>query len=366
MSQLNDATLSAPTYQIIQRNCDISDARDNGIYTICTLFLKFRNLYKWEKNIEPWCEPESSDLLDWISEKETFWHAIGEEPFSQIHINGRDIDPFHVEQVNAYLSSSNLIYGAGYGRSMKAIFFLGEKMEEKTEEGCQVIILGHELSRELAAPFAMRQEGVIYVRREPLRYFFWDQIMEIRPSGKDALHYALHCYNLINDAGRIDYALLRDNLDSIVNDEMAAVIYHEIGEALDDSIERSTFEKTIAAFPSSPIELLVRALKDILEDTNPRGMVGHILAEKKKTSLGFYVTFLSGLHKVLFPEMSEAFRKFSMHGDWEEIERATSACRKNNLVRADKLNAICKRLEIDSSDRIRLIIQQELLAPLGL
>lgn len=366
MSQLNEVTLHAPLCQSVQRNCDISDAKDNGIYTICTLFLKFRNLYKWEKNIEPWCEPESTDLLDWISEKETFWQTIGDEPFSRIHVNGRDVDPFHVEPVNAHLSSSNLIYGAGYGRSMKAVFFLAERLEEKTEEGCPVIILGHEVSRELAAPFAMRQEGVIYVRREPLRYFFWDQIMEIRPSGKDALHYVLQCYNLINDAGRVDYALLRDKLDSIIDEEMAAVIYHEVGEAVDNSIDRNTFEKAIAAFPSSPIELLVRALKDILADTNPRGMVGYILAEKKKTSLGFYVTFLSGLHKVLFPEMPEAFRKFSVHGDWREIERATAACRRNNLVRADKLNALCRRLEADSPDRIRLRIQQEILAPLGL
>ena len=38
----------------IKHNCDISDARDNGIYSICTLVLKLRNLYKWEHGLEPW------------------------------------------------------------------------------------------------------------------------------------------------------------------------------------------------------------------------------------------------------------------------------------------------------------------------
>ena len=38
----------------IRHNCDISDARDNGIYSICNLVLKLRNLYKWEHAIEPW------------------------------------------------------------------------------------------------------------------------------------------------------------------------------------------------------------------------------------------------------------------------------------------------------------------------
>jgi hypothetical protein len=75
--------------QTIQYNCDISDARDNGIYSICALVLKLRNLYKWEHDIDPWSEPETGDLLDWIEAKENYWDTIVENSFLPIDIGGR-------------------------------------------------------------------------------------------------------------------------------------------------------------------------------------------------------------------------------------------------------------------------------------
>jgi len=58
--------------ETIQRNCAISDARDSGVYSLCSLILKLRNLYKWEEHVEPWEEPEADVVLDWISEREEF------------------------------------------------------------------------------------------------------------------------------------------------------------------------------------------------------------------------------------------------------------------------------------------------------
>ena len=75
--------------QTIQHNCDISDARDNGIYSICTLVLKLRNLYKWEHGIEPWAEPEPADLLDWIEAKENYWETLAEKDFLPLPVNGK-------------------------------------------------------------------------------------------------------------------------------------------------------------------------------------------------------------------------------------------------------------------------------------
>ena len=99
----------------IRHNCDISDARDNGIYSICTLVLKLRNLYKWEHGLQPWEEPDSPVLLDWIAAKEEYWATIRAEPFLPIPINGEGIDPFLLPPINRYLSDGNNIYGAGYG-----------------------------------------------------------------------------------------------------------------------------------------------------------------------------------------------------------------------------------------------------------
>jgi len=62
----------------IQYNCDVSDARDHGIYSMCSLVLKLRNLYKWETGGQPWSEPESSELLDWIEAREQYWQDISD------------------------------------------------------------------------------------------------------------------------------------------------------------------------------------------------------------------------------------------------------------------------------------------------
>ena len=72
----------------IQHNCNISDARDHGIYTMCTMVLKLRNLYKWENDLQPWQEPEPADLLDWIEAKENYWPTIADKSYRHLHING--------------------------------------------------------------------------------------------------------------------------------------------------------------------------------------------------------------------------------------------------------------------------------------
>jgi hypothetical protein len=94
-------------YQAVKHNCDISDARDNGIYSICTLVLKLRNLYKWEQGLEPWEEPDSPVLLDWIAAKEKYWETLHAEPFVSLPINGAEIDPFLLPAINSYLSGAN-------------------------------------------------------------------------------------------------------------------------------------------------------------------------------------------------------------------------------------------------------------------
>ncbi len=73
----------------IQYNCDVSDARDHGIYSMCSMVLKLRNLYKWEQGIEPWDEPETGDLLDWIEKKENYWATIAGDSYRPLTVNGR-------------------------------------------------------------------------------------------------------------------------------------------------------------------------------------------------------------------------------------------------------------------------------------
>ena len=53
----------------VLRNCSISDSRHAGLYSVCGLALRLRDLYKWEKRLDPWVEEDSSKILEWIGEK---------------------------------------------------------------------------------------------------------------------------------------------------------------------------------------------------------------------------------------------------------------------------------------------------------
>jgi hypothetical protein len=351
----------------IRRNCDISDARDNGIYSICTLVLKLRNLYKWENGLAPWQEPDSPVLLDWIAAKEEYWEFIKNEAFLQISINGEEVDPFLLPEINGYLAFDNHVYGAGYGRSMKAVFFIAEVLEDRLVEGCPTLILGEEKARELSSPFAMLQDGVIYIRKEPMRFFFWDQIQEISPSSRIAMQQALSCYGLMKNDCSFDRQRLIDVFDTIIDGELDIFIYHEVGENQKNLLDSNVLKKIISAFPATALELVGRAVKDILADTHPKGLLGHILAREKKSSLGFYVSFLDGMRKLLCPEIIEASKQFWENGDWDLIEKARLECRLKNEGIASGLQDMCNRLDQgESPDELRVWAAKNVLAPLGL
>ena len=62
--------LKSFTRQVLQ-NCDISDAYHAGLYSICGLALRLRDLYKWENQLPPWEERDSSEILDGIESNAT-------------------------------------------------------------------------------------------------------------------------------------------------------------------------------------------------------------------------------------------------------------------------------------------------------
>ncbi|MDF1578654.1 MAG: hypothetical protein RQ753_04915 [Desulfurivibrionaceae bacterium] len=351
--------------QTIRHNCDISDARDNGIYSLCTLVLKLRNLYKWEQGLEPWDEPDSKVLLDWIDAKENYWEEIAGEDLAPLPMDGSSFDPFDISKINNKFRGQNLYYGAGYGRSLKSIFFLAEIREEKTANGRPVLILGKEQTRELSAPFALLQDGVIIIRREPLRFFIWDQVQEVRTASRLPLRFALECHG-VPSGTELNQQAFKKNLDRIVDGEIPVFIHHEIGELREEALASKTAKKLISAYPDSAIELTVRAVKDILADTNPEGMLGYIINEQREASLGFYLGFLDGMRKLLFPEIVEAFKGFRDDRDWRKIELARDHGRAANLRRAKQLKAAAGSFDRGNSKAVKARIERDILAPLGL
>ena len=243
---------------------------------------------------------------------------------------------------------------------------MAEILEERLVEGCPTLILGKEKARELSSPFAMLQDGIIYIRKEPLRFFFWDQIQEINASCKVAMRQALSCYGLIKEGCRYDKQGLLDVFDAMIEQELDIFIYHEVGESRENLLDSTVLKKIVSAFPASALELVARSVKDILADTHPQGLLGHILGREKKSSLAFYVSFLDGMRKLLSPEIFEASKGFWESGDWNLVEKARQECRRRNEEVALRLKELSLKLDREPPEKLQAWADKNILAPLGL
>ena len=150
----------------VQANCDISDAIHAGVFSICGLALRMRDLYKWEKRLPPWKEKAAEDILDWIGRREDVWDDIRGALYQSIQVAGTRYEAFDTADINRALESSGLFYGAGYAYSLKPTFFLARLSWEETVAGQRVLQLGQELARDLLTLPALSQDGAVVLRTE--------------------------------------------------------------------------------------------------------------------------------------------------------------------------------------------------------
>jgi hypothetical protein len=317
----------------VRRNCDISDAQHAGLYSICGLALRLRDLYKWENRLSPWVENESADILEWIDTRETRWEKLADEKPAPIAIDGRLYDPFDTAGINAALASRGLYYGAGYAHSLKPTFLLARLEQRRLVEGHTVYTLGCELARDLLTIPALSVDDGIVLRREAARLFLWDKMFYIKKSGRPALNFALfHC-----GIESPTYSDLQRNIDKIMDVQTPTYVYHEIGEREDTVFDRTLWREIIATYPHTPVELAARAVKDLLADTAEKGPLKRIVKKRAAAALGFFVAFSDGLGKTLFPELPVAFQLSAASGDWQLIEEAVRAGNRSARKKADTI-----------------------------
>ena len=150
----------------VQHNCNISDARYGGCFSVCGLVMRLRDLYKWEKGLSPWVEHDSNLVLQWIGEREALWEDLSLLEPNPVYINGRTFDPYESEAINEALHSSDFFYGAGFAGSLKPTFFVSPVLSSSKIEGFPVLLLGRELARDLLTLPALVQDGIILLREE--------------------------------------------------------------------------------------------------------------------------------------------------------------------------------------------------------
>jgi len=299
----------------VRRNCTISDARFAGLYSVCELVMRLRDLYKWEHSIAPHEEHEASQILDWIGRKETSWEDLQESEFVDLRIDGQRIDPFDTQKINRLIEPLGLFYGAGYAQRLKPSFLLAT-LERKSEiKGHPVVFLASEQARDLLTIPALTQDSTIVVRKSAVELFVWDQMLYLSQSGQSYFQFALSACGILEK----DFSSLRHCLPKVVAAQQDSFLYHEVGELTDTNFDRSLWRDIIAALPHTRTELLVRAVKDILADTCPEGTLHHIARSRQAAALGFYAAFLDGLRKKLFPEIRTALACFMRDGDWPAV-----------------------------------------------
>ncbi len=303
------------------RNCCISDARSAGLYSVCGLALRLRDLFKWEKGLPPWEERDSAEILDWIGEKEALWDRIAERRFSRLRLNGRRYDPFDTAGVNRILVPEGFYYGAGYAHSMKPTFFLAHIESRRKIDGVRVCILGRELARDLLTLPAMSQDEEVLIRCEAARLFLWDQMLYVQKSGRISLAWALKAAGLSDPKPET----IRSHMDEVFAAARDLYVYHEIGELKNRTFDRERWRRIVAGFAHTPVELLARSLKDLLADTDPGGTLPRLIEERQVPAIGFYAAFIDGMARALFPQVRPAFVNFAKDGDWQALDRVVQA-----------------------------------------
>src|SRR3970040_447007 len=98
---------------VVQRNCDISDARHAGDYGLCTFLLKMREYYRWENEL-PFARPPPKDDL---GER----RACGDACLEPWRPPGGTLAPFAAAPATGELLPQGCVYGAGYGRLGKPV-----------------------------------------------------------------------------------------------------------------------------------------------------------------------------------------------------------------------------------------------------
>jgi len=302
-------------------NCDISDARHAGNYSICGLALRLRDLYKWEHGLPPWEEADSAMMLDWIDARERRWESLAESDYRPIRLAGQTFEFMDISGINARLQAEGLFYSAGHAHGLKPSFVLAGIERRERVRGYPVCILGRELARDLLTLPAFRQDDTVVLRQQSGRMYLWDRMAYIDRSGRSALEFALRRAGVRPDGLRFR----RQHFDRLFAVASRIFVDHEIGEIREAVFPRETWRRIVGAFPHTPVELSVRALKDLLADTGPQGTLRRIVEDRDAAALGFFIAFLDGMRKEFFPELRRVFPEFVRQEDWRIVEDAVVA-----------------------------------------
>jgi len=296
----------------VQQNCNISDARHAGDYTVCVFLLKMREFYRWENEI-PFTGLLPKDKVGaWLEEREQMWDHLESSSFERIPLDGGLADPFDSAAINRQLAPRGYIYSAGYGRFNKPHFFLGALVRTERRDGFTIYTSSCEYARDLVAPPAMLQEHTIFVRQESVRRFLWEKVEEWLWNRKnEAMTQALSDYCFHDDPS--------SGLERMTQNEAESMVLHELGEGMAGALLGDEWNVMLVDLSRSKAETMARAVRDLLADC--LSTLPGLIASGNTASLHFHFATFSGMRRHLYPEALDAYRRWTHEHNPEPLRR---------------------------------------------
>ncbi len=316
---VNDGrTMHEPLINDIKFNCDVSDAKYWGFYSVCGLLMRYRDLYRSETGLKPWSAIDRAEIAAWIEQKEKRWPDLELQDFRSLRLADKTFHPFEVSEINRVLNGLGLVYGAGYGMYMKPSFFLAELKTIRTISGLTVYTSGRELVRDLFTSPGMLQERTIFLRLEPLTVLLLYKHSELNARSSPALEDAFSQYGF-------PQRQLMDSTFELRMEEAAGryaeiLLAHELAEAAEEVPEWKDILSLVEG--DRKAEHFLRAVKDLLADTSEQGPYRKIISTRDRGALGLSIAMTEGFRRVLFPEIREAYAALARDLDWAAVERA--------------------------------------------
>ena len=296
----------------VQKNCDISDARNASNYTLCVYLLKMREYFRWENGYAFSDSLPKEEVGDWVQEREHLWESLEEESFVPLPIDGKEFDPFDTENINRALAPKRYVYSGGIGLRSAPNFFLAKLETKEVYNDFTMYVSADECARDLTAPPAMTQGKNVFVRKESLRRLLWEKYQEWHWHKKEnAMAKALSYYEFDKDIALA--------LDRMTDNELEAVVLHEIGEFIASQELGQGWRDLVMSLPRSKTELMARAVKDLLADC--LSTLPGLIENYNPASLHFYAANLTSMRKELFPGFQNAYQTWVDTGDLRPLKK---------------------------------------------
>lgn len=334
----------------VKFNCDVSDARYWGYFSVCGLLMRMRDLYRSEMGLKPWQPIAQEKIMKWISEKESLWKTLESRDLQSVKLKDNLYSPFDVTALNALLNKEGYIYGAGYGLYMKPTFFISRLQDKKEVNDYTVYIAREELIRDLFSSVAMLQGRCIFIRIEPLKSLLWEKFINLRTKEDPYIKGVFQRYGLIQE-GPPDEDFEK-RLDGLALRYSEMLLYHEIAEAVEDIYD---WNDLISNIKERRIELILRALKDTLADTSDYGPIKSALEKGDIEMLRLYVDFMEGYRLIIYPSLIDVVRE----GDMSLIEITRKEAYKKALYLRDNIVELFRASRLDE---VKDLLKRELRA----